>query len=197
MSFGNVIFTDKGRILQARAQLGELLTFSKIQIGDGELGGRSIQALTSLINPKKDIAITNMKKRLNTAIIGGVLNNSQITTGFYWRELGLFAIDSTTQAEILYCYGNAGNLAEYIAAGNGNNLLEKRIDIVAAIGNATNVTAVLETSDAALVVIPENTDLPVSSRKNGKLYFKVTDEQDPLAGINLRMGQKFGLRVEE
>ncbi|WP_069997743.1 hypothetical protein [Cellulosilyticum sp. I15G10I2] len=146
MSFGSIIFTDKGRILQAKAQAGKQLNFTKLQIGDGQLGGAAIQALNALISPKKNISITTIKTSSSTATVGGILNNSDILTGFYWREVGLFAADPDTGIETLYCYGNAGNLAEYIPAGGGSEILEKRLDIVATIGNATNISAAIDNS---------------------------------------------------
>lgn len=146
MSFGSIIFTDRGRLLQAKAQTGKQLNFTKIQLGDGALGGQAIQPLSALISPKKNVAITTIKIGEGTATVGGILNNSDITTGFYWREVGLFARDPDTNAEILYCYGNAGALAEYIPAGGGSEILEKRLDIIAIIGNAANVSATIDSS---------------------------------------------------
>ena len=43
--------------------------------------------------------------------------------------------------EVLYCYGNCGDLAEWIPPSGGATIVEKTIDIVTAIGTATNVTA--------------------------------------------------------
>ena len=42
---------------------------------------------------------------------------------------------------MLYCYGNCGDLAEWIPPIGGSTIVEKTIDIVTAIGSATNVTA--------------------------------------------------------
>ena len=42
---------------------------------------------------------------------------------------------------MLYCYGNCGDLAEWIPPSGGATIVEKTIDIVTAIGSATNVTA--------------------------------------------------------
>ena len=42
---------------------------------------------------------------------------------------------------MLYCYGNCGDLAEWIPPTGGATIVEKTIDIVTAIGTATNVTA--------------------------------------------------------
>ena len=62
--------------------------------------------------------------------------------GFYYRELGLYAEDPDPEVgEVLYCYGNCGDLAEWIPPSGGATIVEKTIDIVTAIGTATNVTA--------------------------------------------------------
>ena len=64
------------------------------------------------------------------------------TEGFYYRELGLYAEDPDPEVgEVLYCYGNCGDLAEWIPPSGGATIVEKTIDIVTAIGTATNVTA--------------------------------------------------------
>lgn len=61
---------------------------------------------------------------------------------FEYRELGLYAEDPDPEVgEVLYCYGNCGDLAEWIPPSGGATIVEKTIDIVTAIGTATNVTA--------------------------------------------------------
>ena len=61
---------------------------------------------------------------------------------FLYRELGLYAEDPDPEVgEVLYCYGNCGDLAEWIPPSGGATIVEKTIDIVTAIGTATNVTA--------------------------------------------------------
>ena len=77
-------------------------------------------------------------------VIGGrtIVTNGDETEGFYYRELGLYAEDPDPEVgEVLYCYGNCGDLAEWIPPSGGATIVEKTIDIVTAIGTATNVTA--------------------------------------------------------
>lgn len=145
MSFGSIIFTNLGLALQQKAELGAALSFTKIGLGDGELGSQTIPELTALIHEVKTLDINKLKMLTNgTVAIGGMLSNQNISTGFYWRELALFATDPDV-GEILYCYGNAGALAEYIPAG-GTEIVEKQIDVLAIIGNAANVSAVINES---------------------------------------------------
>jgi hypothetical protein len=145
-AFGGLILTNRGRALQAKAQTGIQLQFTRIGIGDGNLGGASIPDLNTLISEKKSLTINKLKTQTGgKAVVGTVLSNQDITVGFYFRELGVFAQDPDL-GEILYCYGNAGANAEYIPAGGGADIIEKNIDIITLIGNASNVSAVIDES---------------------------------------------------
>ncbi|MBE3586579.1 MAG: hypothetical protein IMW94_10605 [Thermoanaerobacter sp.] len=142
-AFGGLILTNKGRNLQAKAQTGVQLNFTKIKIGDGSLSGQSIVDLTDLISTKKELTILGLQTLTGGKVkLRSYLSNTDITTGFYWRELGVFARDPQ-EGEILYCYGNAGANAEYIPAGGGPDVVERYINIITLIGNASNISATL------------------------------------------------------
>lgn len=146
MSFGGLFITNRGRALQAKAQTGVQLNFTKLAVGDGQLSGQSISDLTELIHQIKTLELNKFKTLPGgKAVVGGVLSNQDIVTGFYWRELGVFAQDPDL-GEILYCYGNAGDLAEYIPAPGGAEILEKQVDVITLVGNASNVSASIEQS---------------------------------------------------
>ncbi|MTI49714.1 MAG: hypothetical protein FH761_17930 [Firmicutes bacterium] len=152
MSFGTVLFTNKGKVLQAKAESGIQLQFTKLSIGKGELGETPISELVGLIDPVIDINITELSSVNGYAKVGGIFKNEGLLEGFYWRELALFANDPD-EGEILYCYGNAGELAEYIPPESGSEILEKYVRIAALIGNATNITANI---DSSLVYATQN-----------------------------------------
>lgn len=145
-AFGGLVLTTKGRNLQAKAQAGAQLNFTRIGVGDGELAGSSILELNALKHEVKTLNITKLKPLTGgKAAVGGILSNIGLVSGFYWRELGLFAQDPDI-GEILYCYGNSGVNAEYIPADGGPDVLEKSIDIISIVGNAAIVTATIEQS---------------------------------------------------
>jgi len=145
-SFGGLILTNKGRALQAKAQAGTSLVYTRIGMGDGNLGGQQMPGLTALINAKKYLPINKITSVTDgKTTVSSYLSNAEITTGFFFRELGLFATDPD-EGEILYCYGNAGAGAEYIPAGGGPDIVEKYINVVAIVGNATNVSAIINNS---------------------------------------------------
>ncbi len=147
MSFGGgIFFTNQGKVLQAKAIAGATLNFTRIGVGDGQLSGQDISELTDLIHEVKSLPITELKVLPGgKASVKGILTNQGLVTGFYWREIGLFATDPDI-GEILYCYGNAGALAEYIPAGGGSEILEKQVSIKSIVGNAQNITATIEQS---------------------------------------------------
>lgn len=145
-AFGGIILTNKGRNLQAKAQTGVELKYSRIGIGDGQLAGQSIPTLTKLISEKKSLPLTKLKLQgQGKAVVGTVLSNQEVTTGFYFRELGIYAQDPD-EGEILYGYGNSGANAEYIPPAGGADIIEKSIDVIVIVGQAQNVTAVIDSS---------------------------------------------------
>lgn len=142
-AFINNTITSAGNLALARALAGGKLTFTKIVLGDGQLpAGTPIRDIQGVINPKATIDITKLKVNDDrTAIVGGTYTNNATATGFYWRELGLYAEDPDSSiGEILYCYGNAGDLAEWIPPSGSQTTIEKSIDILTYVGDAANVS---------------------------------------------------------
>lgn len=141
-----IMITNRGKALQAKAQTGVELHYTRFRIGDGQLGGRPISDLNGLINPVLSLPITKLEARPGgRAVVGTVMTNQDVTKGFYLREIGIFAQDPDV-GEILYCYGNAGETADYIPAKGGSNIIEEPIDISTIVGNASNVTASIDNS---------------------------------------------------
>ena len=130
-AFINNDITTAGLIVLAKGVAGQKINYTKIVLGDGYLEeGQTPRTLTGVVSPKATVDITKLKI------------NGDETDGFYYRELGLYAEDPDPEVgEVLYCYGNCGDLAEWIPPSGGATIVEKTIDIVTAIGTATNVTA--------------------------------------------------------
>ena len=136
--------TTAGLIVLAKGVAGQKINYTKIVLGDGYLEeGQTPRTLTGVVSPKATVDITKLKINGDgTVAVGGIFPNGDETEGFYYRELGLYAEDPDPEVgEVLYCYGNCGDLAEWIPPSGGATIVEKTIDIVTAIGTATNVTA--------------------------------------------------------
>ena len=143
-AFINNDITAAGLIVLAKGAAGQKITYTKIVLGDGYLEeGQTPRSLTGVVSPKAVIDITKLKVNTDgTVAVGGIFTNDQTIDGFFYRELGLYAEDpDPAVGEVLYCYGNCGDLAEWIPPTGGTTIVEKTIDIVTAIGTATNVTA--------------------------------------------------------
>lgn len=143
-AFINNDITAAGLIVLAKGAAGEKINYTRIVLGDGYLEeGQTPRSLTDVVSPKASIDITKLKVNTDgTVAVGGVFTNDQTNEGFFYRELGLYAEDPDPNVgEVLYCYGNCGDLAEWIPPTGGATIVEKTIDIVTVIGTATNVTA--------------------------------------------------------
>ena len=143
-AFINNDITVAGLIVLAKGSAGEQIKYTRIVLGDGYLEeGQTPRSLTDVVSPKAAIDITKLKVNSDgTVAVGGVFSNDQTSDGFYYRELGLYAEDPDPEVgEVLYCYGNCGDLAEWIPPTGGSTIVEKTIDIITVIGTASKVTA--------------------------------------------------------
>lgn len=197
-AFSNNAITDNGRVLLSHVQMGAVFTPTKIVMGSGNLpSGTTVRTITDIVTPEQTLTISK-KKRGNdgTVVIGGVYSNQSVTSGFYFRELGLYAKavypDGREVEEVLYSYGNAGSTADYMPAYTSGQPVEREIDLVIYIGNDTDVDLTVDSgvyvtvqqleealkdAGGGLVVIEQGQDIPIAERKDGFLYFKVADVQ--------------------
>lgn len=70
------------------------------------------------------------------------MRNDDLTEGFYFRELGICAIDPDTQDELLCFYDNAGEDGEYIPAASENVQVVERLKMLIKLENTPNVSFV-------------------------------------------------------
>lgn len=113
------------------------LIFTRIALGDGTLT-ESIENLTALKHPMAQNSVQAINSRGNGEIdVVATISNASVTSGFYARELGVFAKVGDTGTEKLFAYTNAGAQASYTPAGT--SLDEKLITVTFYIGNDVNV----------------------------------------------------------
>lgn len=144
--FNGLVITEAGSAVLAKAQAGQPLVYTRIVLGDGYIpSGKTAEAMTNLVNPVVTLGITKCDVNRGQAIIGGILLAGAISEGFYSREFGLFALDPDTEDEVLYSYGNKGDLAGFVEAGEGA-VQERAIDFVTAVGSAASVSAVIDST---------------------------------------------------
>lgn len=115
------------------------LIFTRIALGDGTLTeSENIESLTALKHPMAQNAVQAINSRVNGEIdVVATISNASVTSGFYARELGVFAKVGDTGTEKLFAYTNAGAQASYTPAGT--SLDEKLITVTFYIGSDVNV----------------------------------------------------------
>jgi hypothetical protein len=137
--------TAKGAALLAKAQTGETLTFTRFQIGDGEIPvGAAMSDTAALVHPLMYLQIAGLTHSGSTATIKTTFANAGASSDFWWREVGLLAQDPV-EGEILYAYANAGDKADHIPAPS-STAVSFAFAMIAKVDNAKQVSAVIDPS---------------------------------------------------
>lgn len=114
------------------------LVFTKVEWGDGIVSrGEQYSTFTALKNKVIESPISKMERQDATLYITSVVNNSTLSTGFYCREIGVWAKIGANGTEQLFAYTYAEN-ASYTPSSNQYN--EKRIRIGLGVDANVNVT---------------------------------------------------------
>ncbi|MBN1469440.1 MAG: hypothetical protein JW924_12010 [Fusobacteriaceae bacterium] len=149
-----MILTNLGNqmISQALSQ-GLALIFTKISIGDGELGVlENPKELSNLKKNFKDIQISSIdSETVGEVRIRGAFTNKGFTQTFHWGEIGIFAKVGNEGTEKLYSYCNFGLDTEPIIMDDGTNIVERVIDTYNIIKDTANYTAVINSSIFATI----------------------------------------------
>lgn len=142
--YPNTRLTNYGRELIARSQAtGKKLQYIKLVTGDGQLDNQNIDTMTSVLSPKLECPFTS-----NGEFVGDgqfriefAVGNSTVTSGFFARELGVYAnLEGESDAAAkLIAYSNGGNYASYIPSKE-TPINSKVFSLDVVIGNSTNVT---------------------------------------------------------
>ena len=160
--FNGFILTEKGRELLAKGLSGETITFTKMAIGDGT-SLTSERERTELVNQITTLPILNINvKRNGTCEINALLTNKSVTTGFYIKELGIFA-HGNDNIEILYAY-NTSTSPDFVPPFSANNVVEIEYVDTIIVDQVANITAVIDPSITYITKKYADENYLVSSR---------------------------------
>lgn len=174
-AFPKMTLTNAGQALQTKVLAGATLTFTRIALGDGQLNGQPIAPLTALISQKASVEVDSVRVVDNsTAQASGFFSNADITTGFWWRETGVFAQDPDV-GEVLYGYTNAGDAGDYIPTV-ADTRVEKYIYCSIAVASATTVDITIPSSDTYIPMSQKGNAGGVATLDSGG---KVPEDQLP------------------
>ncbi len=138
---------NKMILKSATGRADDRLIITKAVIGDGQLT-KSIDSLTSLVNPKLEIGLSNIKEVTNGQMqLQFNFDNKKVETGFYWREVGVYGKNGDSGQEKLIGYSNASGLTSYIP-DKTNAIPMQRLLIALGVGDNPNVKGMLDLSTA-------------------------------------------------
>ena len=144
--FDDLTITNNGLNMIAESQAGAKLIFTKIKLGDGQITDQDVAKLNDIISEKMSTKISSLeKKTVGEIVIKFTVDNTELTSGFFVREIGIFAKINDGGEEKLYAYTNAGNYTNYLADKKTPiDAIVAKINL--AVGNATNINFVLDKS---------------------------------------------------
>ena len=181
--------TYKGLELLARGQLGKEINFTRVIMGDGEIGeAQDIRQLEGLVTPKLELPIKSINiTGVGTVVMEAELKNNNLSAGFFAKEVGIFAKEGDDGEEILYSYRNTGADSEYIPAGGGSEVWNLLYDIVTVIDQAENITANIDGSVAYVTKLDYNEH--VDSTNPHKEFLQIGTEVTTAQVINCDVRQ--------
>lgn len=134
--------TAVGLKLLTASQTGTKIEFTGLKIGDGQItADTKLSSLSDLINPVAsiDIEATKIIEEENVTSLKVTGHVHQVEKDYYFRELGLFAINPETGAEVLYAYLNKEDNATLIPKVSSDTAVQELVSMIVAIGNADNI----------------------------------------------------------
>lgn len=143
----NLVVTKRGALLLDLLKTNNG-TFTRFIIGEGFCYD-DLTSRTEIINPICPLTIKSYEKDKKSGIVKlfAAFDNTITDEDFWYRELGLMALDPDTNEEILFAYGNANELAEYIPVAKTNKVtIRKSLILAINVGNVDNVSVIIDTS---------------------------------------------------
>ena len=148
--FPGLSLTLQGNKMILKSSTGKVddrLIITKAVIGDGQLT-TNIENLTSLVSPKLEIGLSNVKEVTNGQMqLQFNFDNKKVETGFYWREVGIYGKNGDSGQEKLIGYSNASGLTSYIP-DKTNAIPMQRLLIALGVGDNPNVKGLIDLSTA-------------------------------------------------
>ncbi len=187
--YPKITITNAGLNMIAESQGGTSIIFTKMVMGDGLLAdGENIKVMTNVKNAMLAVPLQGFTNQNDGQIrLRFTVSNSNLETGFFAREIGVFAKMGATGAEQLYAYTNAGNKSDYLP-DKSVPLDSQILDLYLVVGNATNISAVLD-GNASYATKLDMTEHDISETAHSVIINNLKTKIES-AGINLRKNSK-------
>lgn len=176
-NFNNTILTDRGKTLLSQAIAEKkTITFTKMKTSSRDYNSISnLNQLSELEEVKQTVDISDVSKQGNDKIlIQATIDNSNLTTGYDVKTLGIYAKDNLNN-EVLFSVSTTTK-SDYLPQNNGINL--STIDV--------NITYVLSDNANVSITVQPNAYATVDSinKVNDKIdNIKINDASEKEKGI--------------
>lgn len=139
-NYPKIMTTYEGlSLISETVAAGKALDFTKIMLGDGDIGDQDLRALTALLSPKMTLPVTGGTDLGNGQVqIRATVSNDSLDAGFFAKEVGVYAKSGKDGTEKLIAYTNGGNYVDYIPdKSTPIDSQTFKVDVV--VGNASEV----------------------------------------------------------
>lgn len=115
----------------------------KIKLGDGAENIGDVGGLTDLVSPQAILGISSVTTKDKLCTVTGIILTSNVATGFYAREWGIFAKDG--DREILYMIAIDPN-PDYVPSSDAALKVSATYAMNIAVSNAANIACTIDPS---------------------------------------------------
>lgn len=186
VQYSKLTLTAKGAALNAKMIAGESgFTFTKVCASDNAYTENQLPNLTSLASIKQTSLVSKVVRTNSVTIeIETAFTNTGLSTGYYMRTIGLYALDPT-EGEILYaaCVADTDNC--YMPPNNGVTSTGAYIKLVQTVGNADNVSMTVDPGAVATIGDIEALEAEIADLKG---FVGYTD--DDIYGVEVDFANK-------
>lgn len=152
VEYSKLTLTQEGVALNAKMIAGQTgFTFTKVCASDSTYQESQLTSLTSLSDIKQTALVSKVERTNNVTIkIEVAFSNASLSTGYYMRTLGLYALDPA-EGEILYavCIAKSDNC--YMPPNNSITSTGAFIKLVQTVGNADSVSLNIDPGAVATI----------------------------------------------
>jgi hypothetical protein len=135
--FNTAVVTSRGQALLTKVLAGACeMRFTKIALSDNVPTG-DLTAISTLTSIRQSEKLSEIVKKGSSVICRAGFTNVGITTGYYVKAIGLYAMDPD-EGEILYSISTADEsviLADWMPPLEAGNVISIIIDVITALAN--------------------------------------------------------------
>ena len=149
-----LVITNQGQALMAKLIAGtSTATFTKIATSDHDYSGDILENVSQLENIRQEAFVSKVTRTDETVVeVLAAINNTDLTTGYYIRGLGLYARDGDSN-EILYGISTESQNPDYMPPFGEKTVSGVSYRLNTIVNNSAQVT--LEINPAAVPTIAQ------------------------------------------